>query len=312
MIEVLLAAALSTTAAQPLFVPPRAFRELKSDRVEAQRLQRSGYRFITEYRSRSVVITLGKAQGFGLNAASFAQARLQSLQKSVPGIHVISSRAVPICDSRRGWVVALTMPRGNDVTEQLFADSNDSMYLALLRYPKATGDLQASRALESLCPPPTAHAVAQNRPIPFTVPPNWSSGDVSRIAVSPPVTAEGMWLRPSVTSHFIETLNLFKAPALAEGATPDRYIAAMLGQEQQSLEDFQLKTNASQRLCGDTLSGWFDAFSGVHDGKALDIEQVTAFGENATYALQYVRLRGSPEDPQARKALLSLCPPDGS
>ncbi|HLI94870.1 MAG TPA: hypothetical protein VKT72_02160 [Candidatus Baltobacteraceae bacterium] len=205
------------------------------------------------------------------------------------------------------------MPRGNEVTEQLFADSNDSMYLAMLRYPKATGDLQARRALESLCPPPpTAHAAVQNRPIPFTVPPNWSSGDTSRMAVSPPVTAEGMWLHPSVTSHFIETLNLFKAPALAEGATPDRYIAAMLGQEQQQLEDFQLTANAEQRLCGDTLSGWFNAFSGVHDGKALDIEQMTAFGEDATYALQYVRLRGSPEDPQARKALLSLCPPDGS
>jgi hypothetical protein len=76
-----------------LLATPRALHELKSERLEAQRMQRSGYPFITEYRTtvheqmgrftlaRSIVITLGKAQSYGLDAPSYAQARLQLWQE---------------------------------------------------------------------------------------------------------------------------------------------------------------------------------------------------------------------------------------
>jgi hypothetical protein len=82
-------------------------------------------------------------------------------------------------------------------------------------------------------------------------------------------TAQGLWLHPSVSSHFIESLNLFKSPTLAEGLTPDQYMAAMVSQEQQRFQEFRLETSAAQRLCGGTLNGWFNAFSGVTDGRAV-------------------------------------------
>jgi hypothetical protein len=186
------------------------------------------------------------------------------------------------------------------------------MYVAMLRYPNATGDLHASSSLSSLCPPPAAHAAAQNAPTAFALPPHWSSSDPSLVPVSAPVTAQGLWLHPSVASHFIESLNLFKAPAMTGSVSPARYNEAVLTQEQQRLQEYHLESSSAERLCNGGMSAWFSAFSGVHDGKPLAIEQMTAFAPDATYMLQYVRRRGAAEDPQARKALFSLCPPGGS
>jgi hypothetical protein len=258
--------------------------------------------------ARSIVITLGKAQNYGLDAASYAQARLELLQK-MPGARVISTRSVTICDGRQGWIFAVTRSGSDEMMEQIFAQGIDSMYVATLRYPKATGDLHAGKALFSLCPaPPPAQTAAQNGPLPFMLPQHWSSGNTSLVSVAPPVLALGLWLHPAIASRFVESLNLFEAPPLDDGVTPQQYAEGMLSEMQTRFSGFQLKTSSAQPLCNGTVNGWFSAFKGTNDAQAVDIEQMTAYAKDHIYTLQYVRRAGSAEDPQARKALLSLCP----
>jgi hypothetical protein len=59
------------------------------------------------------------------------------------------------------------------------------------------------------------------------------------VPVSPPVIALGLWLHPSIASRFIESLNLFQAPPLDDGVTPQQYNDGMLGQMQTRFTGFQ-------------------------------------------------------------------------
>jgi hypothetical protein len=319
MFTIVLAAALTTAAAKPLFVAPAAMHHLKRDPVQAERLARSRMLLLDEYRanvreqvgdlteSRSVVITISIGDSLGMDAASYASTQLEAMKRHSQ-FHVIAARPATLCNGRRGWLTALTYPGSDQMFERMYADGGDRMYIATLEYPQAVGDtFHAARALQTLCPPQPAvgHEVLS---VPFTPPAHWNSGSADSLQVPPEFTRMGAWLHLASHSIFLESVTLVKAPALPDGVTAQQQAQAMIDGTQNGVANFQLKSSRAQKLCNGA-DGWYVAYSALEGGRAYSVEQMYGFGSEASYILTYTRHKGDPEDASARKSLTSLCPP---
>jgi hypothetical protein len=320
MLNLLLAAALMNAVSRPLFQPPKALHHLSRDPLTAARMQRSRMEFLTEYRasvhrqihnltfSRSIVITIARAPSFGMDAQSYATARLDLMARH-PGYKIVASRSSQICEGRRGWLAAFTRAGSDEFTQEMFAQgAGDRMYIATLRYPQSVGDVyHAGDSLRTLCPPPPAVPEQPVGRLPFKPPAGWGMGHEA-LQMPEDFSAVGTWLHLAAHSPFMESLILVKAPALPDGVSVADEARAMTDGTRTLYSNFQLQTSRAQTLCN-TDDGWYTEFSAIQNGHAYTVERMYAFGDDASYILSYTHLRSDPPAGAAHKALESLCLP---
>lgn len=304
--------------AAALFTPPAGFHYLQRDPAMSAQLRRSGIEFIAEYRlevrqsigsvlaSRSIVITIGKASNtYGLDARGYAQARLALLTRR-SAIEVLEN-STSLCGGQRGLLLSIKKTGSDERVSQLYA-GNDPVYVTTLTYPDSVGDHGARHALMTLCPPSTVAHADPGPPLPFKLPAGWNRGSIKAMGpVSPPLVPIGLWLHLAAHSAFLESLSLVRGPALQADVTPEEESEAMLSYMKQNVAGFSLKDSHAQSLCKG-VDGWYASYlltSGAHE---LAVEQAFAYAADASYIMRYTRKSGDPEDPNARKALDSLCP----
>jgi hypothetical protein len=319
MFSIVLAAALTTAPAHPLFIAPKVFHHLSRDPVMAATMEHGLVHFVAEYRTsarlrygsvlvpRSIVILIGTTQSFGMDAAGFGAARRQLMARG-RGVKVIGSKAVKICDGESGWLNEFTRSDSDETLDEMYAASGDKMYIARLTYPRASGSFGGRDALRTLCPPAQTIAHSSAVALPFVPPANWAAGNVATIELPSNLQAVGMWLHLAAHSPFMESITLIKAPALPENVDAEAQAQAQIDSIKANAEGFQLQGSRTQKLCNGAADGWALAYSQIKNGRRYAIEQTFGYGTDASYLLTYTRRYGDPADPAARKALGTLCP----
>lgn len=340
MLHLLFAAAVSTAPVKPLFVPPKGMKRVAEDAWARSHIRGSrGALFVTEYRGtvsfkpnwatvtykipeRIAIVTHPttiNAQEWGVQTIT----RLSSVHVppqvaamcahrphcsiSVPAVKKIAAEPIALCNGARGWVNAFT--RGDDAYEQVFARAGDRVYVAVMQYQRTPGDvLHAAKALSTLCPPRVGEAPAPTTAVPLTVPKGWTRGvgDIDRRESSYKVLA--YWLYLPRNSTFAQYLTLGDASDVSEYVTPEQDALDQIDATKEAEKDLRVQASHAVKLCSGT-DGWFSQFTTTDDlGERYTAETMYAYGNDTSYLLRYVRAATQPEDPQARKALFSLCP----
>ncbi|HKU68364.1 MAG TPA: hypothetical protein VJP85_11365 [Candidatus Baltobacteraceae bacterium] len=341
MLHLLLAAALSAAPAKPLFVPPKGMARVAEDAWARSRIRGSrDATLVAEYRgtfsfkpswstvaykiSEKIAIvsrpTTFNAQEWGVRTFT----GLSSIQVppsvlafcahkahcsiDVPQVKKIAAGPVALCNGQRGWMNAFTT--SGEAYEQVFARARDRVYVAVLEYARTPGDLlHAASALRTLCPagvgelPPPAGAV------PLTAPKGWTRGvgDLGGDDSSYKVLA--YWVYLPQDSTFGQYLTLGSASDVSEYITPEQEAAAQIDDTKAHERNLRVQAGRAVKLCGGS-DAWFAQYTATDTrGSRYTAETMYAYGNDTSYLLRYVRTAGAPEDPAARKALYSLCPP---
>jgi hypothetical protein len=302
-----------------LFVPPPQFHKLARDPVAVRRIERSGGTFIAEYVrtvhqnagsvvfSRTVEITIGTNPAFGLNPYGFAQTKLALLRRHTE-LRKVQLTPVTLCGGRQGWMLSYEAPAPVDQRlSELYAPGATTLYFAITTYHDSAGDLGSVSALRSLCPPAVQHAAPSFADLPFTLPHGWNPTTETADRVSAPFTEVGRWLRlPDRASH-LQSLELIKGPPLSPGESPADHTQAVITSGVANAPGFALETSRAQGYCAS--DGWFASYVLDSGANEYTIDTAYAYATGASYFLAYERLSKDPEDPLARRALQSLCPP---
>jgi hypothetical protein len=284
--------------------------------MAAQMQRMGGLSFVYEYRAyvhakqgavvygRSVILSLGKANDpLGLSATDYGRHMFQIIS-GVRGTKALSSGPVSLCNGNRGWFHAFTLQNGDLRMEQVYGQSADAMYVAVSLRPARLADpFNTHKYLLTLCPPTMPPQVEGAGPLPLNPPPDWSRVAPPAGRVLPPDAAAGLWVRFAKGEPFAQTLLLVTGPGIPPGSSVEAMVQEHVNYMRAHSAGFSLAESRAQKVCANTGDGWFLKYT---TARAIT-EESFAFGTGVGNALSYTRPIGTPEDPAARKSLLSLC-----
>lgn len=334
-----MAAVLSAHAAKPLFVPPAAMKRIAEDPTIREEVRRSpDASFVAEYRGVAKVkpdwspfkydvpetiaivrhATKANAAEWGMrtltglgtwhpSAAAVTYCAVHKCTLRGPDLKKISGAPIAICNGQRGWMNVFE--REGDVYHQVFVRSGDSVYVALLHYARATGDiLNAAPSLRSLCPASAGEAPADVQSVPFK-PPAWIRGVYAEQFTSQEFKPLAYWMFVAPSSMVMQSLLAARAADASEYITPEQEAEDRIDRARSVEKNVRVTANREIKLCNGA-DGWFTQVSATDaQGTRYTEELVYGYGNDTSYVVRYVRDAREPEDPAAHKALLSLCPP---
>jgi hypothetical protein len=342
VVGLIFAAAVSTAAAPPLFVPPKGMTRVHADeRVQAE-FTASHARFVAAYRGfvkvkpswspvsysvpESIIVASWPAQGmnageWGVTALSrMASVPLQELQWcrrhphcSMESTRVknISSGPVAICGGKRGWLsVTEGTPQQPEIRDQIFVRSANTIYIAYAEFPQDPGDqLHVSRALLTLCPRNAGEVSPAPVALPITQPQNWTRGTGGEVnAQAAPFSVLAYWYRLMPKSTFAQWLTIANVVDTSENVTPEQQAKEQIEGTKAEQKDLRVQTSRAITVCS-RADAWYAQWIATNEGGERYIDETMyAYAHDTLYLLRYVRSASEPEDAGAHKALFSLCP----
>lgn len=304
-------------SAGPLLAPPPHMTKLDNDPMMVAQMRRmGGLSFVYEYRGyvhatrgvlvygRSVILSLGKAGNpMGLSAGDYGRHMFEVIS-AVQGTKALSSGPVNLCNGNRGWFHAFTFQNGDLRMEQVYGQSADTMYVAVTLRPARLADpFNVHKYLLTLCPPSMPPQVAGAGELPLAPPAGWSRVAPPAGRVLAPDVAAGLWLRFAKGEPFAQTLLLVTGAGITAGSSAEGIVEGHVNYMRAHSAGFTLAESRAQKVCAGTADGWFLKYT---TSRAI-VEESFAFGAGVGNVLSYTRPVGTPEDPAARRSLLSLC-----
>lgn len=244
-------------------------------------------------------------------AIDYCARRVHCSVSAPPKLHRITARYVRLCNGRLGWLNAYSFVPGDEIYEQVFARAGNRMYVAALRYQNDAGDtFHAAAALTTLCPGGVGEVPAPKSDAPFALPGGWiASTQTPGKDASTGLDDSAGWFSLHGSATVAQWLALGRASDVSEYITPQQEAEERLSVQKTAVKRFHLQKSRAVTLCRG-VQGWFAEFTAQDDlGYRFLDEEMYAYGSDESYMLQYTRSVSEPEDPAARKALYSLCPP---
>lgn len=340
MLHILLAAAISTAAAKPLFVPPASMKRVAEDASIREEIARSpGASFVVEYRGVAKVkpdwspfkydvpeaiaivrhSTKANAAEWGMRTltglgtwhpspAAVTYCAVHKCTLKGPDLKKVAGAPIQICNGQRGWMNVFE--RDGEVYQQVFARSGDEMYVALLHYAKGTGDvLSAARSLRTLCPEHAGELPPVAQSVPFKPPAGWIPGAYPAQFASPEFKPLAYWTFVAPSSMVMQSMLVAQAADASEYITPQQEAEDHAESIKSVEKNVRVAASREMKLCNGA-DGWFMQLTATDKRKTAYTEElVYGYGNDLSYVVRYVRAANEPENPAAHKALLSLCPP---
>jgi hypothetical protein len=120
------------------------------------------------------------------------------------------------------------------------------------------------------------------------------------------------WEHIASRSYLPESLSLFQTSDTAEYTTPEQLAGMWNSWYKSVFTHVTVRSNHAVTLCNGA-DAWTDELDFQdHRGAQRVIESMYAYANDALYVLEYGRYVQTPENPAARKALFSLCPPSAA
>lgn len=340
MLHVLLAAAISTTAAKPLFVPPASMKRIAEDAsIRAEVAHSPDAAFVIEYRGIAKVkpdwspfrydvpetiaivrhSTKANAAEWGMrtltglgtwhpSTAAVTYCAVHKCTLRGPDLKKVAGAPIQICNGQRGWMNVFE--REGEVYHQVFARSGDAVYVALLHYAKGTGDvLNAARSLPTLCPAHAGELPAPTRNVALRPPAGWIPGAYPAQFASQEFKPLAYWMFVAPQSMVMQSVLAAQAADASEYITPEQEAEDHADRVKSAMKNMRVLASRAIKLCN-AADGWFMQITATDTRNTRYTEElVYGYGNDTSYVVRYVRAANEPENPAARNALFSLCPP---
>lgn len=167
--------------------------------------------------------------------------------------------------------------------------------LLALALPAAAG---ASQTASTPTPQPTATPA----PFFFTPPSGWTKRDTTMSMGG--MNIVGMWASP-LAGTTGENINIGTQTTAAQAL--DDYMKMTSTQMEQLVGAGNIHDNKAEKLCNGKQNGWFLSSTLSFGAKTMNVEQTYTLNGNTAYVVTYTRLSTASENPDARKALDSIC-----
>ncbi|HUN30122.1 MAG TPA: hypothetical protein VMV65_09975 [Alphaproteobacteria bacterium] len=250
-------------------------------------------------------VEVGYRRSFGLSTAGFA--RYISAYARRDGTRFFADHAVRLCNGESGWTMEIqsTLYPHAPREERVFLADGSRVYYALYTYPAKFPPLPKARAsIASLCL--RGRVVSNDLPAPpvkFVAPPGWLRSNPATFGAPVMPGTIGLFLDPSGS----DTIWLVREPGPGDaGASDDADMQRAQNAEKAHVTSYEQQTMELKQLCGHTAA--FFGFRAVYGDQRIDAESMLLLGPTL-YLANYQRKAGSPENPSARAALETLCPP---
>lgn len=113
----------------------------------------------------------------------------------------------------------------------------------------------------------------------------------------------GFWVSPR--KEAAESLNVGTEPS--RSMTLEQYAKAANRRFLETGGQGAIAESHPAKICDGAQDGWFNVGSYDNGSQTFELEQTVALDATHAVIATYMRLKGTPEDPAARKALDSLC-----
>jgi hypothetical protein len=303
-VVVLLGIAAVAPAPQSLIVPPAGWVRENLPR-KAMKDGTTLAQWLDFDRGDEEYVEIGYRRSFGLSSPNYVRYLIAGEQRD--GYVSTSSHALRSCSGESGWFLATknTNYARAPHEEFTFIVNGSRVYYAHYSFPASLPPLaKAQAAIRSLC----LHGqivsnVVPAPPVKFAVPSGWLQSNPATFGDSMWPGTIGLFLSPSGTA----SLALMKEPGPGDADPSDAANARSAENTEKShVTSYQRQTMQLEEVCGHTAA--FVAYRASYSDRKIDFEDILVLGPTM-YVASYMRAAGSAEDPSARAALQTLCPP---
>jgi hypothetical protein len=259
-------------------------------------------------------INLTTAPSVGLSTDDFVTLRMRLSENQYRDRQVTSSTPTPLCDGAEGRTLVYRWGARMDMettTHQLFAVSGETAYIATYEHRSVDPDSPIALAsLMSLCPPPAAR-IAGLPPsrAPLTPPAGWmaNSPGAAYTLTHPGGPRVWTWIgTPPGSNGHSEVLEALMLPQPRRASIQeDQVVASFEDGISKWASDVVVLERTRVALCRST--GVSLRMRATVQSQVMDIDAVLSPGTPKTYGAFYMRLTGTNADPDAMKAIQSLC-----
>jgi hypothetical protein len=265
----------------------------------------------------SLSVAVASSQGLSLDAYI-----TQSLAayKTFSSYEPISTTPVSLCGGVRGKIVksSLIALQRKLTISQLFTVNDGRAYIATYTRGSSVDSQPALDAMAALCPngqPQVAASKAETL-APIAGPPGWKQNSIGNDDASNAAKLPSLWLWTNPASPpGSEVVEALMVPVPASAAFPpsspamnDFYVQTFERGMKLWASDIKIVEQKPIQLC--QTSGISLRMTATAFLKSVELDVVLAPGTPTTYAAMYLRMKGVAENPDAVKAIDSLCPAD--
>jgi hypothetical protein len=224
---------------------------------------------------------------------------------------------VVLCGGIPGRLIKYTFdsPQARLSGSEIFAVNEGRVYAVAYIHKADSPDTPAALdAMSGLCPvgAPSAIEAKQDSPPPLTAPAGWTQASLG-MNVNTAAGGASLWLwtnaaAPPGKTEIIEAVSLrFSLPVSAPTtADDDRIVDSFIHAMSAWASDVKVVDRKPIQLCD--VSGIAVHFTGTAFTKPMDMQVVLAPATPTMLAAVYMHPLGTPENPDAMKAIDSLCP----